>query len=50
LGVRILTDRHTEFRGKAEQHDYELFLALNDIERTRTNARHPQKWHPRALR
>ena len=33
MGVlRILTDRGTEYCGKAEQHDYELFLAVNDIE------------------
>ena len=43
MGVlRILTDRGTEFCGKAEQHDYELYLAVNDIEHTRTKARHPQ--------
>jgi transposase InsO family protein len=43
MGVlRVLTDRGTEFCGKAEQHDYELFLAVNDIEHTKTKARHPQ--------
>ena len=43
MGVlRILTDRGTEFCGKAEQHDYELFLAVNDIEHTKTKAHHPQ--------
>src|SRR5512145_649196 len=43
MGVlRILTDRGTEFCGKPEQHDYELFLAVNDIEHTKTKARHPQ--------
>ena len=43
MGVlRILTDRGTEFCGKAEQHDYELYLAVNDIEHTKTKARHPQ--------
>ena len=43
MGVlRILTDRGTEFCGKAEQHDYELFLAVNDIEHTKTKAQHPQ--------
>ena len=43
MGVlRILTDRGTEFCGKAEEHDYELYLAINDIEHTRTKARHPQ--------
>ncbi len=40
--LRILTDRGTEFCGKAEQHDYELYLAVNDIEHTKTKARHPQ--------
>jgi transposase InsO family protein len=43
MGVlRMLTDRGTEFCGKAEQHDYELFLAVNDIEHTKTKAHHPQ--------
>lgn len=40
--LRILTDRGTEYCGKPEQHDYQLYLALNDIEHTRTKARHPQ--------
>ena len=40
--LRILTDRGTEYCGKAEQHDYQLYLALNDIEHTRTKARSPQ--------
>lgn len=34
--LRILTDRGTEYCGKAEQHDYQLYLALNDIDHTRT--------------
>ena len=43
MGVlRILTDRGTEYCGKAETHDYQLYLALNDIEHTRTKVRHPQ--------
>lgn len=43
MGVlRILTDRGTEYCGKAETHDYQLYLALNDIEHTKTRARHPQ--------
>ena len=33
--LRILTDRGTEYCGKAEQHDYQLYLALNDIEHTK---------------
>lgn len=40
--LRILTDRGTEYCGKPEQHDYELYLALNDIEHTKTKARSPQ--------
>jgi len=28
--LRILTDRGMEFCGKADTHDYDLFLALND--------------------
>lgn len=40
--IRMLTDRGTEFCGKVEQHDYELYLAVNDIEHTKTKARHPQ--------
>ena len=40
--IRILTDRGTEYCGRAETHDYQLYLALNDIEHTRTKANHPQ--------
>src|ERR1043166_5909857 len=40
--LRMLTDRGTEYWGKVEQHDYELYLALNAIEHTKTKARHPQ--------
>ena len=40
--IRMLTDRGTEYCGKVEQHDYELYLALNDIEHTKTKVRHPQ--------
>jgi transposase InsO family protein len=40
--LRILTDRGTEYCGKPDAHDYQLFLALNDIDHTRTKARHPQ--------
>jgi len=40
--LRILTDRGTEFCGKVETHDYELYLGANDIEHTKTKARHPQ--------
>ena len=40
--IRILTDRGTEYCGKPETHDYQLYLALNEIEHTRTKANHPQ--------
>lgn len=40
--LRILTDRGTEYCGKLEHHDYQLYLALNDIEHTKTKARSPQ--------
>ena len=40
--IRILTDRGTEYCGKAENHDYQLYLAVNDIEHTKTKAAHPQ--------
>lgn len=40
--IRILTDRGTEYCGKPETHDYQLYLALNDIEHTKTKVRHLQ--------
>ena len=40
--IRILTDRGTEYCGKPENHDYQLYLTLNDIEQSRTKANHPQ--------
>ena len=40
--LRILTDRGTEYCGKVETHDYQLFLAINDIDHTKTKANHPQ--------
>ena len=40
--LRILTDRGTEYCGKPEHHDYQLYLAVNDIDHTRTKTRHPQ--------
>ena len=38
----VLTDRGTEYCGNLETHAYELYLAINDIEHTKTKARHPQ--------
>jgi transposase InsO family protein len=40
--VRVLTDRGTEYCGKPENHEYELYLSIEDIEHTRTKARSPQ--------
>lgn len=40
--LRILTDRGTKFCGWADQHDYQLFMTINDIEHTKTKIRHPQ--------
>ena len=40
--LRILTDRGTEFCGALEHHEYELYLAIEDIDHTKTKARHPQ--------
>lgn len=40
--LRVLTDRGTEFCGRPDRHEYQLLLALNDIDHTRTKAKHPQ--------
>ena len=40
--LRILTDRGTEFKGKPEHHEYELYLNLEGIEHSKTQVRHPQ--------
>jgi|SRR5579863_632725 len=40
--LRILTDRGTEFKGKAEHHEYELYLNIEGIEHSKTQVRHPQ--------
>lgn len=40
--LRILTDRGTEYCGAREHHEYQLYLAIEDIDHTRTKARHPQ--------
>jgi len=40
--LRVLTDRGTEFCGNKEHHEYELYLAVEDIDHTKTKARHPQ--------
>ena len=40
--LRMLTDRGTEYCGNPEHHEYELYLALEDIDHTRTKAESPQ--------
>ena len=39
---RILTDRGTEYCGRLQDHAYELYLAVEDIDHTRTKAKSPQ--------
>lgn len=39
---RVLTDRGSEYNGRLETHSYQLYLALEDIEHTRTKAYSPQ--------
>jgi len=40
--LRILTDRGTEYCGRMDQHDYQLYLAINDIDHIKTKAQSPQ--------
>ncbi|QCS24202.1 IS481 family transposase [Rickettsia parkeri] len=40
--LRILTDRGTEYCGKVEHHAFELYLAIENIDHTKTKARSPQ--------
>ena len=40
--IRVLTDRGTEYCGDAQKHAYELYLAIEDIDHTRTKAKSPQ--------
>lgn len=40
--LRMLTNRGTNFCGKAKAHDYQLYLALNDVEHTKTKVMPPQ--------
>ncbi len=39
---RVLTDRGTEYCGTSQAHEYELYLAVEDIDHSRTKARSPQ--------
>jgi transposase InsO family protein len=40
--LRMLTDRGTEYCGNPEHHEYELYLAVEDIDHTRTKTKSPQ--------
>ena len=40
--LRILTDRGTEYCGHREHHEYQLYLAVEDIDHSKTRARRPQ--------
>ena len=40
--LRILTDRGTEYCGRREQHEYQLYLAIEDIDHSKTKAKSPQ--------
>jgi GTP-binding protein EngB required for normal cell division len=40
--LRILTDRGTEYCGRPKYHEYELYLAVENIDHSKTKARHPQ--------
>ena len=39
---RVLTDRGTEYGGTPERHEYELYLALEDVDHSRTKTKSPQ--------
>jgi transposase InsO family protein len=40
--LRVLTDRGTEYCGKHDEHPYQLYLAINDIDHTKTRVKSPQ--------
>lgn len=40
--ARVLTDRGTEYCGTADRHPYELYLAVENIDHTRTKTKRPQ--------
>jgi len=40
--LRILTDRGTEYCGNREHHEFQLYLAVENIDHSKTKAHHPQ--------
>ena len=40
--LRVLTDRGTEYCGQREHHEYELYLAVENIDHSRTKVKSPQ--------
>jgi len=40
--LRILTDRGTEYCGNREHHEHQLYMAVENIDHTKTRARRPQ--------
>ena len=40
--LRVLTDRGTEYCGNPERHEYELYLAIENIDHSRTKTKSPQ--------
>ena len=40
--MRILTDRGTEYCGAREHHEFQLYLAIENIDHTKTKAKSPQ--------
>jgi transposase InsO family protein len=40
--LRVLTDRGTEYCGQREHHEYQLYLAVENIDHSKTRAKSPQ--------
>jgi transposase InsO family protein len=40
--LRMLTGRGWEFKGRPENHEYELYLQLENLAHSKTQVRHPQ--------
>ena len=40
--LRVLTDRGTEYCGRHDSHAYEIYLAINNIDHSKTKTKYPQ--------